>query len=178
MADSITWTSAIFVSGASNEKINRYDSIMDKIVLQIKWLDPDQNNDLNLPSYETPGSAGMDVEAAVTETVELAPGEIKLIPTGLSAAIPEGYEIQVRPRSGLAIKYGVTLINSPGTIDSDYRGEIRIGLINHGSLLFKVNRGDRIAQLIVSPVVKASLNIAERLSSTQRGSGGFGHTGV
>lgn len=120
----------------------------------------------------------MDIEAAVLEPVEIAPGEIALLPTGLSVAIPDGYEIQVRPRSGLAVKHGITLINSPGTIDSDYRGEIRVGLINHSKKVFRVERGDRIAQLILAPVSQARFEVVTKLSETERGAGGFGHTGV
>lgn len=151
---------------------------MDEVIVEFKWLDPKLASDLNLPAYETVGSAGMDVEADVNNPVELAPGDIRLIPTGLRVAIPKGYEIQVRPRSGLAVKYGITLINSPGTIDSDYRGEVKIGLINHGREVFRVARGDRIAQLVVAPVSQAKFRVVTKLSDTERGDGGFGHTGV
>ena len=148
------------------------------ITVEITWLDPQLNRDLALPSYETGGSAGMDVCAAVESVTELAPGGIALIPTGFAVAIPEGYEIQVRPRSGLAVRHGITLINSPGTIDSDYRGEVKIALINHGSEVFSISRGDRIAQMILAPVIRAELRVVGELNSTVRGSGGFGHTGV
>lgn len=151
---------------------------MDSVTLRVCWIDPENNRDLSLPSYETSGSAGMDICAAVTSVETINPGEIKLLPTNISVAIPDGYEIQVRPRSGLAVKYGITLINSPGTIDSDYRGEIKIGLINHGLDTFSVCRGDRIAQLILAPVSRANLEVVTRLDTTERGSGGFGHTGV
>ncbi len=144
----------------------------------ICWLLPEEKRDLPLPGYETSGSAGMDVGAAVDIDVVIGPGEIALIPTGFSVSIPPGYEIQVRPRSGLAVKYGVTVINSPGTIDSDYRGEVKIGLINHGNVSFTVKRGDRVAQLVLAPVVQAKWQIAESLDETERGAGGFGHTGV
>jgi dUTP pyrophosphatase len=125
----------------------------------------------------TPGAAGMDVVASLEESISLEPGERALVPTGLALAIPVGYEVQVRPRSGLALKHGVTVLNSPGTIDSDYRGEVGIILVNHGSKAFEVRRGERVAQLIVSRVVQVELNLVEELSETQRGTGGFGHTG-
>lgn len=120
----------------------------------------------------------MDVYAAVTADTELTPGEITLIPTGFAVAIPEGYEIQVRPRSGLAVKHGVTIINSPGTIDSDYRGEVKVGLVNLGKKPFVICRGDRIAQLVLAPVVVAKWHETDQLDITERGTGGFGHTGV
>ena len=148
------------------------------VAIRFKWLNPEGDADLNLPAYETTGSAGMDVCAAVELDRVLSPGEIVLIPTGFGVSIPEGYEIQVRPRSGLAVKHGITLINAPGTIDSDYRGEVKIALINLGDQPFTVRRGDRIAQLVLTPVVKARIIIATTLDSTERGSGGFGHTGV
>ena len=119
----------------------------------------------------------MDVVASLEESISLEPGERALVPTGLALAIPVGYEVQVRPRSGLALKHGVTVLNSPGTIDSDYRGEVGIILVNHGSKAFEVRRGERVAQLIVSRVVQVELNLVEELSETQRGTGGFGHTG-
>ncbi len=125
----------------------------------------------------TPGAAGLDVVAAVQETVVLAPGERALIPTGLAFEIPDGFEVQVRPRSGLAFKYGVTVLNAPGTIDSDYRGEIGILLINHGDAAFEIERGERIAQLVFASVVQMQFDLVEELSSSQRGAGGFGHTG-
>ncbi|MCK5515607.1 MAG: dUTP diphosphatase [Desulfobulbaceae bacterium] len=146
--------------------------------IQFKWLIPPVEQNLNLPHYETSGASGMDVEAAVVDTVSLFPGEIVLLPTGFAVALPTGYELQVRPRSGLAVKRGITLVNSPGTIDADYRGEVRIALINHGKKVFDINRGDRIAQLVLSPVVRACLDVVEELDITERGSGGFGHTGV
>jgi dUTP pyrophosphatase len=144
----------------------------------ICWLLPEEKRDLPLPGYETSGSAGMDVCAAVDADIVIGPGAIALVPTGFAVAIPQGYEIQVRPRSGLAVKHGVTVINSPGTIDSDYRGEVKIGLINHGSSEFTIKRGDRIAQLVLAPVVQAKLLLADSLDQTVRGTGGFGHTGV
>jgi dUTP pyrophosphatase len=130
-----------------------------------------------IPKYMTELAAGMDICALLEETLLLDPGQRSLIPTGLSFAIPVGYEIQVRPRSGLAIKHGISLVNSPGTIDADYRGEVCIILINHGHESFSINPGDRIAQLIVAPVCQADLMEVSELSETDRGEGGFGHTG-
>lgn len=134
---------------------------------------------LDLPAYETAGSAGMDVRAAVPdrEPVILAPGQRALVPTGLSVAIPEGYEIQVRPRSGLAAKHGLTCLNTPGTIDSDYRGEIKVILINLGAEPFTIQRGERIAQLVLAPVTRLVWSQADQLGETERGAGGFGSTG-
>ncbi len=134
---------------------------------------------LELPSYETAGAAGMDVRAALAEEapVTLAPGERALVPTGLSVAIPEGYEIQVRPRSGLAAKHGITCLNTPGTIDSDYRGEIKVILINLGQLAFTIRRGERIAQLVLAPVTRLIWEEVAVLAETSRGAGGFGSTG-
>jgi dUTP pyrophosphatase len=134
--------------------------------------------ELPLPEYMTPGAAGMDIYAAVTEERSIAPGGRALIPTGLRVALPVGYEAQIRPRSGLAIKHGVTLLNSPGTIDSDYRGEVKVIVINHGDEPFIVKRGDRIAQMIIQSVVKAVFIETASLEDTSRGHGGFGHTGV
>ena len=134
--------------------------------------------DIPLPSYETAGSAGMDISAAVEDDVVIDPGERSLIPCGFSMALPPGYEAQVRPRSGLAVKHGVSLVNAPGTIDSDYRGEVKVPVINHGSEPFTVTRGMRIAQMIVAPVVRTEFDEVEELPVTARGEGGFGHTGV
>ena len=130
---------------------------------------------LELPAYATQGAAGMDVLAA--EDVTLAPGARHAVATGLAMAIPPGYEIQVRPRSGLALKHGVTVPNAPGTIDSDYRGELKVILINHGSQEFAIRRGDRVAQLVLAPVVQASWLKVDELDETARGTGGFGSTG-
>ena len=130
---------------------------------------------LDLPAYATSGAAGMDVLAA--EDVTLGPGERWPVATGLCVAIPPGYEIQVRPRSGLALKHGISVPNTPGTIDSDYRGELKVLLINHGATAFEVRRGDRIAQLVLSPVVRASWLKVDELDETARGEGGFGSTG-
>ena len=134
---------------------------------------------LNLPAYETAGSAGMDVRAALPddEPVVLAPGARAMVPTGLSVAIPEGYEIQVRPRSGLAAKHGLTCLNTPGTIDSDYRGEIKVILINLGAEPFTIARGERIAQLVLAPVTRLAWAETDSLDETSRGAGGFGSTG-
>lgn len=134
--------------------------------------------DLELPSYGTPLAAGMDIRAAVKESVILKPGERKLIPTGLQMALPEGFEAQMRPRSGLAIKHGIAMVNAPGTIDADYRGEIMSILINHGQEDFVINHGDRIAQMVIAPVVQCSSIEVEELEKTERGIGGFGSTGI
>ncbi len=131
-----------------------------------------------IPCYKTEGAAGADVCALIKEPVTIAPGSFAMIPTGLFFEIPMGYEIQVRPRSGLAAKNGVTVLNTPGTIDSDYRGELKIILINLGKEAFVVNNGERIAQIIVSPVTVASFTITDSLSDTTRGEKGFGSTGV
>ncbi len=146
--------------------------------VRITWLLPEEQLDLTLPGYETPGSAGMDVAAAVEGELTIAPGEIVLVPTGFAVAIPAGFEIQVRPRSGLAVRHGVTVVNSPGTIDSDYRGEVRIGLINLGREPYTIHRGDRVAQLVLAPVTTVNWRLCDRLDETGRGGGGFGHTGV
>lgn len=134
---------------------------------------------LDLPKYETSGSAGMDVRAAVPEDapITLAPGERILVPTGLSFAIPDGYEMQVRPRSGLAFKHGITCLNTPGTIDSDYRGELKVLLINLGQDPFVINRGERVAQLVMAPVTQGHWIEVKTLPSSDRGEGGFGSTG-
>ena len=134
---------------------------------------------LQLPAYETAGSAGMDVRAAVPdgEPMVLAPGERAMVPTGLSVAIPQGYEIQVRPRSGLAAKHGLTCLNTPGTIDSDYRGEIKVILVNLGQEAFTIQRGERIAQLVLAPVTRLAWQSVDSLDETERGAGGFGSTG-
>ncbi len=131
-----------------------------------------------LPSYQTAGAAGADICACIQEDIILQPGERYPVPTGLCFAIPEGYEIQVRPRSGLAVKYGITCLNTPGTIDSDYRGEVKVILINLGEQPFTVHSGDRIAQLVVAPVVRTGFEQAPYLDRTERGGGGFGSTGV
>jgi len=149
---------------------------MEKITIKITRLR--DNNDLPLPIYATEGSAGMDLFADVTEDVILKPGEIKLIPTGIAIELPPGYEAQIRPRSGLALNHGITLLNSPGTIDSDYRGEIKLILINLGKNDFVVKRGDRIAQMVISKYVRIEWDEVKELNTTKRGAGGFGHTGI
>ena len=136
------------------------------------------NNSSNeLPAYATVGSAGMDIRANLAESIQLAPLERSLVPTGLYIEIPNGYEAQVRPRSGLALKHGITCLNSPGTIDSDYRGEIKVILVNLSNEVQFINHGDRIAQMIISRVEQADLILVQQLNGTPRGEGGFGHTG-
>ncbi|MDA0986866.1 MAG: dUTP diphosphatase [Bacteroidetes bacterium] len=135
-------------------------------------------NGLNLPTYSTIGSAGMDLTAAINDPITINPQTVALIPTGIIIEVQDGYEAQVRPRSGLAIKNGITILNSPGTIDSDYRGEVKVIMINHSNKDFIVNRGDRIAQLIISPFQKINWENVDSLTETKRGDGGFGHTGI
>ena len=135
-------------------------------------------NDAALPSYTTAGAAGADIRAHLPEPLTLQPGERTLVPTGLKFAIPEGYEIQIRPRSGLAAKHGISLVNAPGTIDSDYRGEVGVIVINHGTEPFTVEPGMRIAQMVLAPVVQAEFVLHEDLVGSTRGSGGFGSTGT
>lgn len=134
--------------------------------------------DLPLPAYMSDGAAGMDLYAALDETVDLEPGAIKIIPTGLKVAVPQGYELQIRPRSGLAARFGISLVNSPGTIDADYRGEVKVILINLGPAGFAVHRGDRIAQMILCPIPRIELLPVASLPATGRGEGGLGHTGI
>ena len=133
---------------------------------------------LQLPTYATEQSAGMDLSAALEDALELGPGDRALIPTGLAIALPEGYEAQVRPRSGLAVKHGVTVLNSPGTIDADYRGEIKVILINHGKEAFTIERGMRIAQMVVEKYETVNWDVVKILEETGRGEGGFGSTGT
>lgn len=134
--------------------------------------------DIPLPGYATPHAAGMDLRAALNEPLTLPPGQRALVPTGIRIALQPGYEAQVRPRSGLAIRHGLTMLNSPGTIDADYRGEIRVIVANLGQEPFTICRGDRIAQLIVAPVASVEWQLVDQLDQTTRGDGGFGHTGV
>jgi len=150
---------------------------MDAVVIAVKRLRPTADP-LPLPRYMTAHAAGMDLLADVGDPVEIAPGGRVLVPTGIAVEIPSGFEAQVRPRSGLALRHGVTLLNSPGTIDSDYRGEIMVLMVNLGSEPFVVRRGERIAQMIVAPVTRAELCAVDSLSDSRRGAGGFGHTGV
>ena len=135
---------------------------------------------LELPAYESDAAAGVDLRAAVEEgaPIKLTPGERVLVPTGLAMELPDNFEAQIRPRSGLAIKNGITALNSPGTIDADYRGEVKIILINHGQETFTIERGMRIAQMVIAPIVQARFHVSDELSETKRGSGGFGSTGV
>ncbi|MCC5940242.1 MAG: dUTP diphosphatase [Balneolaceae bacterium] len=138
----------------------------------------DNLGNLPLPGYETPHSAGMDIRAAIAEPIELKPGSRVLIPTGFKMALPTGYEAQIRPRSGLAYRNGITMLNSPGTIDADYRGEVKVLAINHGDEVFTINHGDRIAQMVIAPVLQAEVTVVNSLPDTERGQGGFGSTGV
>ncbi len=146
--------------------------------LYFQYITPEKDKDIPLPQYMTSGAAGMDICAAVEKPQIINPGEIFLAPTGFKMAIPKGFEAQIRPRSGLAVKYGIGLINSPGTIDSDYRGEVKIPLINLGKEPFTINRGDRIAQMVIQKVWQLKAELVKNLDNTGRGSGGFGHTGI
>ena len=150
--------------------------MIEQVEIKIKRLSR-EFEDIPLPSYSTRGSSGMDVRAALDEDMFIEPGKVAVIPTGLSFEIPEGYEIQVRPRSGLAAKHAIGILNSPGTIDSDYRGELKIILMNFGEEKFKIARGERIAQIVLSKVYAAKIVPSEKLNNTERGEGGFGHTG-
>lgn len=134
--------------------------------------------DLPLPAYESAGAAGMDIAAAITADIVIAPGARHAVPSGLAIAVPAGHEVQIRPRSGLAFRHGVTVANAPGTIDSDYRGEVKVILINLGEAPFTISRGMRIAQMVVAPVIQASLTLVDTLDTTARGDGGFGSTGT
>ena len=147
------------------------------VTVKIKRVRGDRDREIPLPRYMTKCSSGMDLFAALDEDLTLEPGDRKLIPTGIALSIPKGYEGQIRPRSGLALREGVTLVNTPGTIDADYRGEVGVLLINLGRRPFRVKRGDRIAQLIIAPVYQAALELADELDDTPRSGGGFGHTG-
>ena len=149
---------------------------MENINIKIKRISTEYI-DIPLPGYATEGSAGMDIRAAISNSIIVKKGEVVVVPTNLSVEIPRGYEIQVRPRSGLAAKHGIGILNSPGTIDSDYRGEIKIILINFGKENFIIQKGDRIAQLIVSKVFIANFLEENSLNESKRGTGGFGHTG-
>ena len=146
--------------------------------IRCRRIRPELDSDIPLPRYMTSSAAGMDICAAVEEPVVLEPGEIRMIPTGLAIALPEGFEAQIRPRSGLAVKHGIGIINSPGTIDADYRGEIQIALINLGKKPFTCMRADRIAQVVINCVSRMRLELVEDLEPSRRNDGGFGHTGV
>lgn len=149
---------------------------MKTVAIEIKRL-PNMDG-IDLPHFETEQAAGADLRAAITDDIIMAPGERKLIPTGFCMALPAGYEAQVRPRSGLALKHGITVLNSPGTIDADYRGEVGVLLINHGDRDFTVSRGDRFAQMVIAPVTQGKFQSVEILDDTVRGSGGYGSTGT
>jgi dUTP pyrophosphatase len=149
---------------------------LERISIYIKRME--HSRDLPFPKYESEGASGMDIRAAVKGPVLLEPGQIGLIPTGLIVSIPPGYEGQIRPRSGLALNHGIGMVNAPGTIDSDYRGEIGIILINWGPKPFTIKRGDRIAQMVIGKVYRAHIVHVDKLDTTRRGEGGFGHSGV
>jgi dUTP pyrophosphatase len=148
---------------------------MTEVVIRIKRIGAIE---VPLPAYQTPHSAGLDLYAALGEPVLLVPGQRRLIPTGIALAIPIGYEGQVRPRSGLALRHGLSIVNSPGTIDADFRGEIGIVVINHGEHPFRIDPLARIAQLVIAPVVRAAVELVEELDETARGGGGYGSTGL
>jgi dUTP pyrophosphatase len=145
--------------------------------VEIKIIRLAHGADLALPSYENARAAGMDLRAAVGETLELGPGKRALVPTGIAIALPAGFEAQIRPRSGLALKHGITCLNTPGTIDADYRGEVGVILINHGEETFEISRGDRIAQMVIAPVTQGVWQEVDNLDETGRGAGGFGSSG-
>jgi len=150
----------------------------DKESINIQFKRLPGSEDLPLPAYQTEDSAGMDIVAANKNTIELQPGERCLVPAGFKMALPRGFEAQIRPRSGLAFKNGITMLNSPGTIDADYRGEVKVLAINHGKEPFTISRGERIAQMVISPVLKVSVKEVDDLPETERNEGGFGSTGV
>lgn len=160
-----------------SKSVNHRNSHM-KSVISVLLQKLPHAQELAIPEYATAQSAGVDLRAAVGQSVVLGPMQRELIPTGFAIALPHGFEAQIRPRSGLALKHGVTVLNSPGTIDADYRGEIQILLINLGKEAFTIHRGERIAQMVIMPVVQAEFSLAEALPQTQRGAGGFGSTGV
>jgi dUTP pyrophosphatase len=151
---------------------------MTALTLRIRRLHPEKDQDLPIPQYMSPGASGLDLPAAVEGEIILSPSEIRLIPTGLALAIPPGYEGQIRPRSGLALKHGITLVNTPGTIDSDYRGELGLAIINLGQKPYTIRRGDRLAQLVLHKVYQADILVVENLDATDRADGGFGHSGI
>jgi dUTP pyrophosphatase len=154
------------------------DRMPSAVVVRFRRLHPEEADEIALPVYHSELAAGMDIRAALQQPLPIAPGRIVMVPTGFAVAIPPGYEIQVRPRSGLAIKHGITVINAPGTIDADYRGEIMVGLINLGAEIFTIKRHDRIAQLVLARVDRALPVESAELDETGRQGGGFGHTGV
>ena len=144
----------------------------------VKILIKKLNSKVKLPKYKTDGSSGMDLMAFLSKPISIMPQKSELIPTGISIAIPDNTEVQIRPRSGLAVKNDISVLNSPGTIDSDYRGEIKVILFNHGKKMFKIENGLRIAQMVICPIIKAQIKVVDSLSETSRGEGGFGSTGV
>ena len=151
---------------------------MTDLVIEIKRLYPERDIDIQLPRYMSRHAAGMDIRAALEAPLCLEPGRIDLVPTGFAMALPHGFEAQIRPRSGLAVKYGLTVINSPGTVDSDYRGEVKVGLINLGREAYTIHRGERIAQMVIQKVCQAKIRRVDELDETERSSGGFGSTGL
>lgn len=150
---------------------------MEKIRIKIQRIE-NKYNDIPLPEYSTEGSSGLDIRAAVEDELVLTRGKVSLVPTNLRVEIPLGYEMQVRPRSGLAANHGIGILNSPGTIDSDYRGELKIILFNFGEKDFLIKRGDRIAQIVLAKVYRAELDESDNLDNSKRAEGGFGHTGL
>jgi dUTP pyrophosphatase len=150
----------------------------DQIIIQCCRIRPEEDSDIPLPQYMTPHSAGMDICAAVETHVTLNPGDTTLIPTGFAISLPVGFEAQIRPRSGLAVKHGIGIINAPGTIDADYRGEIQIALINFGKAPYTIRRKDRIAQMVIAKISQACFSMVDTLDASARNSGGFGHTGI
>lgn len=159
--------------------LNNHGATIVNALIEVEIRQLPHGEGLALPAYQTAHAAGLDLQAAVPEAapLTLGPGKYGLVPTALTIALPPGYEAQVRPRSGLAAKHGVTVLNAPGTVDADYRGEIGVLLINHGDVPFHIRRGERIAQMVIAPVARVELVPATSLSATQRGSGGFGSTG-
>jgi dUTP pyrophosphatase len=149
----------------------------DTLRILFKRLHPDRDRDIPLPGYMSAHAAGMDICAAIEKDIDLVSGRIVLVPTGFAMSLPVGYEAQIRPRSGLAIRHGITVVNAPGTIDSDYRGEVKVGLINLSHQDYTIRRGERIAQMVIQQVCKARVEIVEELDATERHTGGFGSTG-
>lgn len=145
--------------------------------IAFRRLNPEKDQDIPLPRYMTPQSAGMDIHAALDTELVLRPGCIALVPTGFAMALPEGYEAQIRPRSGLAVKHGIGIVNSPGTVDADYRGEVKVALINFGHNPVVLKRGERVAQMVIQQVCRAHVEVVHELTETDRNQGGFGHTG-
>ena len=155
----------------------RLVTMENRVEVRIRRIHPHKDKDIPLPRYMTPGSAGMDVFITIDEPLILAPGGINLLPTGFAMALPLGYEAQIRPRSGLAVKHGIGLINTPGTVDSDYRGEVKIAVINFSRSPYTFKRGDRVAQMVIARARQARVTLVESLEETDRSGGGFGHTG-